>query len=152
MLNSRHPLVSATSFRFGREALHVPEAHLLPKLRCQFAEFLSYGSLKRLGILYLSTCVGLRYGHHNDSLRGFSRKHGIDHFARSEDRTRYHLSALTGERICQLTPPTGLNRDVQHPASLPFFVSPSLKRRHGGAGILTCCPSPTPFGLGLGTD
>jgi hypothetical protein len=38
-------------------------AHLLPKLRCQFAEFLNHGSLKRLGILYLSTCVGLRYGH-----------------------------------------------------------------------------------------
>ena len=31
------------------------QAHLLPKLRCQFAEFLSQGSLTRLGILYLST-------------------------------------------------------------------------------------------------
>ena len=28
----------------------------------QFAEFLQHGSLKRLGILYLSTCVGLGYG------------------------------------------------------------------------------------------
>ena len=37
-------------------------AHLLPKLRCQFAEFLRKGSLKRLGILSPSTCVGLRYG------------------------------------------------------------------------------------------
>ena len=37
-------------------------AHLLPKLRCQFAEFLRRGSLKRLGILSPSTCVGLRYG------------------------------------------------------------------------------------------
>ena len=41
-------------------------AHLLPKLRCYFAEFLNQSSLKRLGILYLPTCVGLRYGHiHN---------------------------------------------------------------------------------------
>jgi hypothetical protein len=37
-------------------------AHLLPKLRCEFAEFLRKGSLKRLGILSPSTCVGLRYG------------------------------------------------------------------------------------------
>jgi hypothetical protein len=35
---------------------------LIPKLRRQFAEFLQQSSLKRLGILYLSTCVGLGYG------------------------------------------------------------------------------------------
>src|SRR5699024_6592145 len=31
-------------------------------------------------------------------------------------------------------------------------VSPSLERSRGGAGISTCLPSPTPFGLGLGPD
>ena len=35
---------------------------LLPKLRGQFAEFLQRRSLKRLGILCQSTCVGLGYG------------------------------------------------------------------------------------------
>ena len=35
---------------------------LLPKLRGQFAEFLQHRSLKRLGILNLSTCVGFGYG------------------------------------------------------------------------------------------
>ncbi len=35
---------------------------LLPKLRGQFAEFLQHTSLKRLGILYQSTCVGFGYG------------------------------------------------------------------------------------------
>ncbi len=35
---------------------------LLPKLRRQFAEFLQRHSLKRLGILYQSTCVGFGYG------------------------------------------------------------------------------------------
>ena len=35
---------------------------LLPKLRMQFAEFLQDSSLKRLGILYHSTCVGFGYG------------------------------------------------------------------------------------------
>ncbi len=35
---------------------------LLANLRRHFAEFLKHGSLKRLGILYQSTCVGLGYG------------------------------------------------------------------------------------------
>ena len=35
---------------------------LIPKLRGQFAEFLQHRSLKRLGILYQPTCVGLGYG------------------------------------------------------------------------------------------
>ncbi len=55
---------------------------LIPKLQSHFAEFLQYSSLKRLGILSLPTCVGLRYGHRSNSLRGFSWKHGINQFAR----------------------------------------------------------------------
>ena len=35
---------------------------LTPKLRVHFAEFLQHRSLKRLGMLYLPTCVGLGYG------------------------------------------------------------------------------------------
>ena len=38
------------------------KAILLPKLRIHFAEFLSMVSLKRLGIFYPPTCVGLGYG------------------------------------------------------------------------------------------
>ena len=45
-----------------RCSLHVTRAHLLPKLRCQFAEFLLLSSLKRLRILISRTSVGLRYG------------------------------------------------------------------------------------------
>ena len=33
----------------------------IPKLQKHFAEFLQHHSLKRLGIFYLPTCVGLRY-------------------------------------------------------------------------------------------
>ena len=48
-------------------------ASLLPKLRDHFAEFLNDASPVGLGILSLSTCVGLRYGYTmNDS--GFSRR------------------------------------------------------------------------------
>ena len=38
-------------------------APLIPKLRGQFAEFLNYPSPVGLRILFLTTCVGLRYGH-----------------------------------------------------------------------------------------
>ena len=37
------------------------KALFLPKLQSYFAEFLKEGSLALLGILYLPTCVGLRY-------------------------------------------------------------------------------------------
>jgi hypothetical protein len=55
----------------GRQAPTPQAAHLLPKLRCEFAEFLCRGSLKRLGILSPSTCVGLRYGRPGLSLEVF---------------------------------------------------------------------------------
>ena len=47
-------------------------APLIPKLRGQFAEFLNYPSPVGLRILFLSTCVGLRYGHLRYTL-SFSR-------------------------------------------------------------------------------
>ena len=44
---------------------------------------------------------------------------------------RHHLSAFgMARRICLADPPTGLNQDIQHPAGLPFSVSPSLITPH----------------------
>ena len=80
LVNSRYRRFSATPFRSESKSLHVMGAHLLPKLRCQFAEFLNQSSLKRLGMLSLPTCVGLRYGQPVNSTRGFSWKHGIIQF------------------------------------------------------------------------
>ena len=50
---------------------HTNRVPLLPKLRGHFAEFLNKGSLARLRILSLPTCVGLRYGHQCSSLEAF---------------------------------------------------------------------------------
>src|SRR4029078_1272926 len=44
--------------------------------------------------------------------------------------TRRHLSALMTRRICLPGPPTGLNRDIQHPDDLSFSVPPSLITHH----------------------
>ena len=61
----------------GRTTLRAP---LLPKLRGHFAEFLDHESLERLGILYLTTCVGFGYGRTTASRRRFSRQHRITRF------------------------------------------------------------------------
>jgi hypothetical protein len=68
--------VFAESCVFGKQSLppslcHLPlvaqrQALLLPKLQSQFAEFLQHSSLKRLRILYVSTSVGLGYGHNKE--------------------------------------------------------------------------------------
>jgi hypothetical protein len=77
LLNSRLSLVAATISGFRREVLHPNMAPLLPKLRGYFAEFLRESYLAHLGILYLTTCVGLGYEYHNSGFRGFSRQRGI---------------------------------------------------------------------------
>ena len=50
----------------------VSRAPLFPKLRGQFAEFLNYPSPVGLRILFLTTCVGLRYGRLSLSAKLFS--------------------------------------------------------------------------------
>ncbi len=63
LVNSRLGLVTAAPSGFEREVLDPDGAPLLPKLRGNFAEFLNDGYLDHLSIFYLSTCVGLGYGH-----------------------------------------------------------------------------------------
>ena len=43
-------------------------------------------------------------------------------------------------RICQNHPPTCLNRDVQHPDKLPFYVTPSLITRFKWYGNINPLP------------
>ena len=149
LVNSRYRLFSATPLGSRSKSFHLTGAHLLPKLRCYFAEFLNQGSLTRLRILSSPTCVGLRYGHPESSLEAFLGSMG----STSLWACALHITSRRMDlRICLKTPPTGLYRDYHRPDGLPFCVPPSLKRSPGGTGILTRFPSPTPFGLGLGTD
>ena len=71
LVNSRYRHFSATPLGLACKTPHLTRAHLIPKLRCHFAEFLNQGSLKRLRILSLPTCVGLRYDHLHISLEAF---------------------------------------------------------------------------------
>lgn len=64
LVNSRLGRFPAAPSGSGpRRSFTLHGAPLLPKLRGQFAEFLNEGSPVHLGMLYLPTCVGLRYGH-----------------------------------------------------------------------------------------
>ena len=71
-------------------------APLLPKLRGYFAEFLNHSSLVRLGILYLTTCVGLGYGPCVCSLEAFLGSIGSPN---SPHPVMHHLSDLCDIRI-----------------------------------------------------
>ena len=71
LVNSRLGLLSATPSRSTGQPLHATGVPLLPKLRGQFAEFLDEGCLVHLGMLYLPTCVGLRYGRWSAWLEAF---------------------------------------------------------------------------------
>ncbi len=71
-------------------------APLLPKLRGHFAEFLNHSSPDRLGILYLTTCVGLGYGPCMHSLEAFLGSIGSPYFTSIGYASRLTLS---GTRI-----------------------------------------------------
>jgi hypothetical protein len=69
-------LVCATASGWWGKPLHPRTVVLLPKLRTRFAEFLNQGSLDRLRMLYVPTCVGLGYGHLDHSLEAFLGSRG----------------------------------------------------------------------------
>ena len=62
LVNSRLGLFTATLSRFTSKLLHGTRVPLLPKLRGDFAEFLSESCLALLRIFFLPSCGGLRYG------------------------------------------------------------------------------------------
>ena len=128
LVNSRYRHFSATPFSSASKLLHLMRAHLLPRLRCYFAEFLNQGSLKRLGILSLPTCVGLRYDHLTILLEAFLGSMGsVSLF--SQARSSSPLGLEMKRRICLSFRPNGLNHLIQQMADLPFCVPPSLSPR-----------------------
>ena len=121
LVNSRFPLVSA-AISASSEKDYTRPAPLLPKLRGHFAEFLNHGSLDRLGILYLTTCVGLGYGRLWNSLEAFLDSIGSP---TSPQSARHPASGTTVADLpttaLHCYPGTTVARD-----GLPSCVTPSL--------------------------
>ena len=130
--------------------LHMSRAPLLPKVRGYFAEFLKESYLARLSILYLPTCGGLRYGLTLNSHTKLFLAAG--HQSIQFLKTYASYLRLTATRICLRNLPTYLHPLYQSWADLAFCVIPLLKHSKPSAGISTCLPSTTPFGLALGPD
>src|SRR5436309_7911247 len=81
---------------------------LIPKLRRQIAEFLQHSSLKRLGMLYQSTCVGLGYG-----LCG-------GYFL---ERLRCPRNPVTANNFRNSSPPAGPRILTWFPSTTPFGLA-----------------------------
>src|ERR1700710_291279 len=95
-------------------------ALLLPKLRRYFAEFLNHSSLDRLGILYLTTCVGLGYGPQQHSLEAFLDSTGSLYFASIGYASPLTLMMpgfpwTSGYRLTPRQPPRGGATLLRHP-------------------------------------
>jgi hypothetical protein len=155
---------------------------LLPKLRGYFAEFLNHSSLVRLGILYLTTCVGLGYGPCEHSLEAFlgsigspNSPHSAMHHLSDFNDTRIYLDvvlpacpSITTDWYGYLpASPHRLTTTNEGPAQPHNPITPKGSsdrgfgrlvplihhgRAHTGTGISTRCPSTTPVGLALGPD
>ena len=60
----------------------------------------------------------------------------------------YHHPSVNEQTDLPICSPYRLRGSA--PPDLPSCVPPSLITANRGTGLVTCCPSPTPFGLGLG--
>ncbi len=145
LVNSRHRRFPATRLGFNRKGLHLTRAPLLPKLRGQFAEFLSQGCPTRLGrLLPAHLC---RFAVRSPELQ---RPRGYFLAAWSELLPESRSSRL-------LTPPHPPNRDLprsiiglkvwraNHTAPEPFPSASPLDLHPGGGRILTPLPIPYAF-------
>ena len=114
--------------------------------RC-IAEFLKPGYLVRLSILNPPTSVGLRYGQDEIKFRRFSWHK--NHYFSLPSRENIYASRLANsdgfsyQSISLPFAPEFINRKQ-------IFLMRHAITSHPGTGILTCCPSTTPFGLALG--
>ncbi len=121
---------------------------LLPKLRGHFAEFLNEVSLARLGMLVTLPPVSVLVRSPCESLEAFlgspaSRASGASPLTVAPRPWAGGFPCRPG--------PLAWTRHPSGRAASPL-LTPSVKTPHGGTGMLTGCPSTTPFGLALGAD
>ena len=148
LVNSRLGLFSAAPDSYGRKALHRPE---LPFSRSYGDNLPSSLTIVRSIALVFSTRPPVSVwgtGAHTTRLEAFPGSMGS---ATSPIRLG-SLLRLRGARIFLVPALRASPWSTSATVGLPFSVPPSLKRHVRGAGMSTCCPSPTTFVLGLGPD
>jgi len=127
---------------------HSPKgAPLIPELRGQFAEFLNRGSLERLRILSLPTCVSFSTVTHISRPTVFLGSMASVTYGLMAPITPHSLPAYLPLAISDAP----LDQSRGQPSLLrPFQASRLLQRYTSSAGIFACSPSATPFSLALG--
>ena len=153
LVNSRNPRFTATHQRSRREVSHLG-GHTFSR---------SYGAILPSSLAsVLSRALGYS-PRPPESVCGTVTKEALcaaflgslESSSFEPEGSPHHVSALTSR--LWLSPPTRSAYTLE-PAQpngrlgLPFSVPACFNVIPGGAGILTCFPSPTPFGLGLGID
>ena len=90
---------------------------------------------------------------HTKLVRGFSSQCRIS-WIHKATRAKHtcHISRVVVQRFFQSNTSKYFAWQSKIQVNLPYCVTPSLKRLSVVQEYLTCCPSPTPIGLGLGVD
>ena len=151
---SRSRPIYLTHFRRDHSGASSPSrAPLIPKLRGYFAEFLNEGSLDHL--LRFRSAYQCRFAvraliDHSDE--AFLGSVGSAEFAITEVISFPRLSTYIRDGFAYPGVVRSWGRAMSNGHAPPTFLRPpfALKRSTSGTGILTCCPSPTTFVLGLG--
>ena len=138
MLNSRLGRFSAASLR--RHPFSRSYGVILPSsLTRVLSRALGFSPHLPVSVFGTGTCY---------LARGFSWQFGLSDFA-TIFHSPSHLRLFNG-RICLPITLRAWTHSSIRALHLSSCVTPSLKRKLGGTGFSTSCPSPTPLGLGLG--
>ena len=147
MVNSRSPRFIATSNSSGSKSHHRQRrtfsrsygANLQSSLTRVLSSALGYSPHPPVSVYGTVSCCL--------KLRGFSWELGINHFG----------PRGTSSSLLRINDPPDLPRGSPYELKQGTYPCWSSLLRHPiaaapGTGMLTCCPSTTPFGLALGTD
>ncbi len=142
---------SVGPFLCGPRRLHVYTLHLQGRsLSRGYGSILPSSLTRVLPIaLVFSTRLPVSVcgtGTRASTFRGFSRQLGLNHFR--PVGSAYSRSDSPRGFTCEDQRPTGSAPGLPSPG-WPTLLRPPITQS-GGTGILTCCPSPTLFSLGLG--
>ena len=149
MLNSRYRHLSATQTRFRGEPLHGSGPPFFRSYGSRLQSSLTRVLSSALGFSPRppeSVCgTGASLAPRGDFLGSMgSRTSGLT-------ATSSPLGVMASP-FYRMRPAYGLEPPRPSGGCATLLRPPSLQRQWGGTGILTCRPSPTPFGLGLGPD
>ncbi len=92
-----------------------------------FAEFLGDISLVRLGLLDLTTCVGLRYGLHIFNLRSFSWKRALQTLQNRSSKLLYCLNFVL-KQVMRIFLHNIFTTQTSNPIMCFAYYTPSLHR------------------------